>query len=59
MRRWAHLVAQDDGLQSLILNKLKKHEYRTLAAIHFSAKHGAEKTIDLLGTVDRVWSLRV
>jgi hypothetical protein len=59
MRRWAHLNAQEDGLQSLLLNKLKKHEYRTLAAIHFSARHGAKRTIDLLDTIDRVWSLRM
>ena len=58
--KWANMIVTDTNtLQSNIIKALKKSEYRLKAAVHYSEKHGATASLDVLDTIDRVWSLRV
>jgi hypothetical protein len=55
--KWARLVVFEKGtLQSLLMESLKKPDFKLAACVHFAALHGAPKTFDILELV-RDWSL--
>ena len=55
--KWARLVIfERDTLQALLMESLKKPDYKLEASIHFSSRHGAQKTLDVLGLV-KEWSI--
>jgi hypothetical protein len=57
--KWGkQVVFEKDTLQALLMEKLKKPEFRLQAAIHHSERHGAQDTLDLVDLIDREWSLR-
>ena len=56
---WKQYIVTDNNLQSLIINCLKKNEYRLQAAVYYTDKTSALLALDLLKKVDNEWSFRV
>jgi hypothetical protein len=55
--KWGRFVVFEKGtLQAMIMESLKKPEFKFAACIHYSAKYGAQKTFDDLALV-KEWSL--
>lgn len=56
IKKYALLLEKRDNLQTMIIELLKKSDYRLKASIYFAAKFGHENTFDLLERIDNVWS---
>jgi hypothetical protein len=52
------VVFEKDTLQALLMERLKKPEFRLQAVAFHAERHGAVDTLDLVNLMDTHWSLR-
>jgi len=59
IQKWGKAVVfEKDTLQALLMERLKKPEFRLKATVYHAERHGASDTLDLMNLIDAHWSLR-